>query len=1109
MRSLLAVLATKVSRTWEELKAQEVGNALYGLKRMNTEVPEVRILISALVPKVGSSPEILDAQAIGNSFYGLQNMQSNSVEVLQLLHVMAQKVNLSCPELDGQAMGNSLYGLQGMSSDYPEVRAVVKALTTKLQTSTLDMNAQEMGNAIYGLQNMTSEHMEVRKLIAALTQKVIASKHELTSQEIGNAMFGLQGMSSSVFETRILVKQLALKIQQSHSVLDPQGVSNSLFGIQRMSSDCEEVRQLVQALANKIEHSWKLLGGQHLSNAMFGMQCLCSTEKEVRFLLQVLQGKIFSCRDELSAKQWSYAIFGLRNMNSDHGEVRNLVQAIAEKISVSSDTWTLQNLSMAMFGMQGMNSEADEVALLLNALANKSTVIDFTSGDREFNFKMLGNCIFGMQRMSTNSLNLCTILKYLPNVLSTIASYKMPLENQLFGSAICANILFGLQNCSCTNQSVNQLLRFVSQSIKSILANARKDVSNSSPRFVQMNDQSSFDELLSLYQSLALFLYAMTDLTSDSQLYGELCTHTNVLISLLEMRQNEFVSRTATIAETRLVQETAQKLSAEPYDVISGTLVFGFEMAVYISLNCSVPLITLAGTEWLPRLNIEVHGSSYSSPAKALFYRLRNGFLNLKHGVTVVSIPANSFRECWDAHGIGKIISGLRFNTTVFDALYPPTSNDAETITDTLRSMGKLQNPAGLMATVPPLIDYSSSFDSTGGVSSHGIARSHPLSVKGDQYAVDHIGSSEMGTFEYLDDDFNIGIVHSETTKRGAKVHNSHNNLKSRKPMGVYFGWLSAWPSVLFSGYCVSPLLHSNVLVVEPGNNKYPYKDSSRNAAQIPGDVNSPNASNGSNSVNSPYHNYNAKGFPTNKIDREPPIDESNVVTTPADIINDNKFRSSLNLSLNLSVLPPRDNQPLQTPSMPYRSHYEEEELLLQAQQSRIPTPVGINSSRLPAYSAYDHMAPFDSNTSRFPPGTVYHPRDNRPMGTIHSGYPSGTEMVPSSAQGKPSGGLARRKVGEDDVDDASSLGSGSVNKITSKYEKPDDAIVAHPRDDVINAMGSVSEEDAEAGGDDDNEIALLEAQLEVARLEAKLKLAKKLKAQKARGGGNAQDQAN
>ncbi len=138
IRNLLSVLATKVSRTWEDLKAQEVGNALYGLKRMNSDIAEVRHLIEALVPKVASSPEILDAQAIGNSFYGLlllnsfclfvflyfcllkhnlmlflllfwkgmQNMKSDNQPVLSLLATMADKVMLSSAELDGQAMGN-------------------------------------------------------------------------------------------------------------------------------------------------------------------------------------------------------------------------------------------------------------------------------------------------------------------------------------------------------------------------------------------------------------------------------------------------------------------------------------------------------------------------------------------------------------------------------------------------------------------------------------------------------------------------------------------------------------------------------------------------------------------------------------------------------------------------------------------------------------------------------------------------------------------------------------------------------------------------------------------------------------------------------------------
>lgn len=1126
VRCLLAVLAGKVSRTWEELKAQEVGNALYGLKRMSTDVAEVRNLIGALVPKVANSPEILDAQAIGNSFYGLQNMQSDSSEVLNLLQVMAQKVALSCPELDGQAMGNSLYGLQGMSSDYPEVRAVVKALTTKLQTSGLEMNAQEMGNAIYGLQKMTSEHADVRRLVAALTQKVVASKYELTSQEIGNAMFGLQGMSSAAYETRMLVKQLALKIQQSHTVLDPQGVSNSLFGIQRMSSDSDEVKLLVQALANKTEHSWKALSPQHISNALFGIQCLCSADKEVRNLLKVLEAKIVTCRDEMTSKQLGYALFGLRNMNSDRPEVLGLVAALAEKVSFSTDGWSLQSLSMAIFGMQGMNSDADEVALLLNALASKCNTIDLSTGDREFNFKMLSNLLFGMQRMSTSSLNVCTILKYMPSVLTATATAFKPADNKLFTPAMCANILFGLQGCSCTNQAVSHLLRFVSQSIKTILGSARKDVT-SALRYPQGGDQFnpnqqqrpnyknadvefSFEELLSLYQSLVLALFAMTDISSDGQLNSELSTHVLSLMNVLESRQSEFIPKPLSTVETRLIHEVAFKLNAEPFDICSDNLVYGFEMAVYISLNCSVPLTTLSGADWSPKLNIEVQGSSYNSPTKALFYNLRNGYLQREKGVVVASVPADSFREARDLQSHGRPVSGLRNHPSVFDALYPPTAEDAETINTTLISLGKLPNTGGLMSSVASsAVDYSASYDSSGKgrrVPQQGAGGMLRPNFDNEAYFQDPTAGDVMTGIEYFDDDFNVANSGVNDPKKGPRIVNSSKSPRNRKPMGIYLGWLGAWPTVLFSGYCVSPIsLSGNALDNAPGRHTNRF-----GAAASGGEMTSPNQSIGASAPgSSPYQGYATRAV-TKSDKRETSSladDGSNVPTTAADTVNDNRFRSSLNLSLNLSLLQPREGQPVQTPSMPYRSHYEDEE--------QLPTP----TSRLNSYnSAYDHL-PIQEQPmqpgQRYSPAMAYSRREstnqnnnnmtrtpvmNTAMSQSNPNTASTVSMAARiSAVPAPSGGLEnndiRRIASADSNDDAGSMGSSKVGSRQMTNEE----VVAEDFD------GRVEGEDEE---DVDATIALLEAQLEVARLEAKIQSLRNQQKQKAKTPTHAQQVA-
>ena len=61
----------KVESCSDALKAQSVGNALYGLQKMSSDSAEVRSLLLALVPKVESCSEALKAQNVGNALYGI------------------------------------------------------------------------------------------------------------------------------------------------------------------------------------------------------------------------------------------------------------------------------------------------------------------------------------------------------------------------------------------------------------------------------------------------------------------------------------------------------------------------------------------------------------------------------------------------------------------------------------------------------------------------------------------------------------------------------------------------------------------------------------------------------------------------------------------------------------------------------------------------------------------------------------------------------------------------------------------------------------------------------------------------------------------------------
>lgn len=778
VRKLLQVLAAKVSRTWEELKAQEVGNALYGLKRMSTDVPEVRLLIGALIPKIASSPELLDAQAIGNSFYGMQNMTSDSTEILSLLGVMAEKVSLSSPELDGQAMGNSIYGLQGMSSNYPEVREVVAALTLKVSNSCLEMNAQELGNALFGLQSMSSDHPEVRRLVVALTVKVNSSKYELASQEIGNALFGVQGMSSMFAETRDLIRALTYKIQQSHAVLDPQGIANSLLGMQQMSSDSIEMKDLIAALALRIEYSWKIMSAQQLSDTLYGMQHFSSHEKEVRLLLKIIAPKIASCREELTPTQMSRAFFGLQNMSSEHPEVLTAITNLAEKISLSTATWSLRNLSIVIFSMQGLNSNVQEVQLLLSML---SKLLLDSSVDQDFDGDTVSNLFFGLQRMDCSCSEVLKIFSVLNSLLTKL------IQNGVSLSAVqAANILLGMQSCNYISETEEGIFSLLTDSLMKMVDFFRYLHANNYSIDVMSNKQDTFNEFLALHQALLIINYGVcqSGVRPELQQRGKLVE--DALERLLCEYQQEYKPPLLTSAESNLYRELSQRLVDEPIRVIPQTIVSGMPCALLLQLSPDAELKTIDGNVWSPSLVVEVKGSSYTFPAKQLLYHNKHKVLREKCAIHVELLPADSF------HYEG---CGLRYHPALLNPFFPPSVEDANYFASELSSRG-LCGPMGILSTVKlndeSHISHSSSMNNLKGYRSN--LSGSPVSIN-SQYAAQYptlmsasYDSYNTGRYslEYRDDDYERASAFAECIKLSCVSP----FYQSMRIIGFPYGWL-------------------------------------------------------------------------------------------------------------------------------------------------------------------------------------------------------------------------------------------------------------------------------------------------------------------------------
>jgi hypothetical protein len=89
-------------------------------------------LVAALAAKVRESGATLDAQAIGNAVYGLQKLDGSDRSTQALVAALAAKVAASSAMLSAQHIGNAVYGLQKLDGSDRSTQALVAALSPKI-----------------------------------------------------------------------------------------------------------------------------------------------------------------------------------------------------------------------------------------------------------------------------------------------------------------------------------------------------------------------------------------------------------------------------------------------------------------------------------------------------------------------------------------------------------------------------------------------------------------------------------------------------------------------------------------------------------------------------------------------------------------------------------------------------------------------------------------------------------------------------------------------------------------------------------------------------------------------------------------------------------------
>jgi len=123
------------------LDRKEIGTAFYGLQSMSSDHEEVRTLLSILAIKITDCREIIEGTSLSCTLYGLQGMTSDSPEVRTILQVLTDNIAGKMVRLDLMNVANSVYGMQGMNCEHTEVRSLFSALQPSI-IECLDQNVR-------------------------------------------------------------------------------------------------------------------------------------------------------------------------------------------------------------------------------------------------------------------------------------------------------------------------------------------------------------------------------------------------------------------------------------------------------------------------------------------------------------------------------------------------------------------------------------------------------------------------------------------------------------------------------------------------------------------------------------------------------------------------------------------------------------------------------------------------------------------------------------------------------------------------------------------------------------------------------------------------------
>ena len=292
--------------------------------------------------------------------------------------------------------------------------------------------------------------------------------------------------------------------------------------------------------------------------------------------------------------------------------------------------------------------------------------------------------------MSTTYVEVRNALELLSPMVMTLADAGLEI-----GAQVCANLIYGLQNCSCEEESVRRILFVALSFVKDLIAGLTGAAVGTQSAASVPTNPSNLSDALCIHQAISLSLQVLPGLAMDTDLNAEMRSIQEQIYRAIESRKTELTPKKLSTVEKRLADSISDVLADEPFIVTLGELLHGFESCITIRLRPGLNLMAASGVEWSPVLNIEIAGPHDSCPREELFNRLRAQYLFQEKSVVVQTIPFSSLA----GHSRTSLRDLLRSSNDLFNAIYPPTVEDATNFNTILKTMGVLKGD-GLLSSL-------------------------------------------------------------------------------------------------------------------------------------------------------------------------------------------------------------------------------------------------------------------------------------------------------------------------------------------------------------------------------------------------------------------------